>query len=193
MSLTGNVNLRAALAAALSALAVLAIVTSGADAKKPKSLKLNGDATALTPDAGTFGALASAGFSVAPVGAATARDDGSIAFPITRGRVNSKTLAGFIAHSGGLSISKDGTTVTARNFVIRTNRGKPHLTARVGNGRLRLLELRSIERSTENGKIVVTAQAKLAKQASRALNSAFSTDVFAPGTPIGTAEVTASA
>ena len=193
MSLTGNLGLRAAIAAALTALALLATAVAGADAKKSKTLKLTGDDTALAPDAQTFGALASAGFTVAPVGAAEARDDGSIAFPITRGRVNSKNLSGFIVHSGGLSISKDGTTVVARNFVIHTNRGRPHLTARVGDGRLRLLELRSIERSSDGGKVIVTADATLARQAAKALNAAFATNVFQPGTDIGVATVTAAA
>lgn len=190
MSLTVTPTLRAVLVAALM---TLALAVAGASAAEAKSLKLNGDDTALTPNAETFGALTAAGFSVAPVGDAEARDDGSIAFPITRGRVNSKTLAGFIAHSGGLSITKDETTVVARRYVIRTATKRPFLTAKVGGATIRFLELRGIERADENGKVVVTARATLAKQAARALNRAFGTDVFKAGTPIGSAEVTASA
>jgi hypothetical protein len=189
MSLTVTPPLRAALAAGLMA---LALAVTGASVAEAKSLKLKGDDTALTPNAETFGALTAAGFAVAPVGAAEARNDGSIAFPITRGRVNSKTLAGFIAHSGGLSITKDGTTVVARRYVIRTATKRPFLTAKVGGATIRFLELRGIERSDEGGKVVVTARATLARQAAKALNRAFGTDVFKKGTPIGNAEVTAS-
>jgi hypothetical protein len=190
MTLAPFARSRAALAAAVTALALLVAAVAVAEAK---TLKLKGDDTTLAPDAETFGALTDAGFQIAPAGPAEARDDGSIAFPITRGRVNSKTLAGFIAHSGGLSITKGETTVTARRFVIRTDKKKPFLTARVGGGRLRLLELRSIEREDSGGKVIVTARATLAKPAAKALNSAFHTDVFKKGTAIGTATVTASA
>ena len=189
MSLTGTLSLRAAVAAALMSLALAVAGVAAADAK---TLKLKGDDTALTPDADTFAALTGVGFSVAPVGDAEAREDGSIAFPITRGRVNARTLAGFIVHSGGLSISKDGTEVVARRYVIRTAAKRPFLTARVGDATIRFLELRGIQRSDEDGKVVVTARATLARQAARALNGAFHTDVFKAGTPIGTARVTAS-
>jgi hypothetical protein len=189
MSLTTFPTMRAALVAALM---VLAVAIAGVSSAEAKTLKLKGDDTALTPDADTFAALTGAGFAVAPVGDAEAREDGSIAFPITRGRVNSRTLAGFIAHSGGLSISKDGTEVVARRFVIRTAAKRPFLTARVGGATIRFLELRGIERSAEDGKVIVTARATLAKQAAKALNQAFGTDVFRAGTPIGHARVTAS-
>jgi hypothetical protein len=190
MSLARTFPARVALVAALAVIALFTVAVAAADAKK---VKLKGDHTALTPDAGTFGALADAGFEVAPVGRASARDDGSIAFPITGGRVNTKNLRGFIAHAGGLSFAKDGTRVVARRFVIRTDAKKPYLTARVGGGRLKLLTLGSIERDDRGGKIVVTAHVALAKQAAKALNRAFSTNGFKRGTPIGSAEVTASA
>jgi hypothetical protein len=190
MSVARTIPARVALAAALVAIALLTVTVAAAEAKK---VKLKGDQTALTPDAGTFGALADAGFEVAPVGSATARGDGSIAFPITGGRVNPKSLKGFIAHGGGLSFTKDDTTVVARRFVIRTDGKRPYLTARVGGGRLKLLTLGSIEREDRGGKIVVTAHVALAKQAAKALNRAFDTNVFKRGTSIGSAEVTASA
>ena len=190
MSGTRTINMRAALVLAFAALALLVTGAARADAK---TLKLKGDDTALTLNADTAKALTDAGYTVAPVGAAEARDDGSIAFPITGGRVNPETLRGFIAHSGGLSFSKGDTTVVARRFVIRTDSKKPYLTARVGGGRLKLLTLGSIERNDRGGKIVVTAHVALAKQAAKALNGAFDTNVFKRGTSIGSAEVTASA
>ncbi len=189
MSLTVISPLRAVLVAALMTL-VLAV--AGTTVAEAKTLKLKGDDTALTPDADTFGALTAAGFAVAPVGDAAAGDDGSIAFPITRGRVNSRTLAGFIAHTGGLSITKGETTVVARRYVIRTATKRPFLTAKVGGATIRFLELRGLKRADRDGKVVVTAHATLARQAARALNRAFGTDVFKAGTPIGSAKVTAS-
>src|SRR5689334_14765301 len=119
MSRTSTINMRAALALVLSALALLVVGVARADAK---SLKLKGDNTALTLNADTAKALTDAGYTVAPVGAAKVRNDGSIAFPITGGRVNAKTLAGYITHSGGLSLANGHKTVVVQRFTIRTDR-----------------------------------------------------------------------
>ena len=185
-----NIRLGAALVAALAALTALGLVATSAEAK---TLKLKGDNTALTLDANTAQALVGAGYGIAPVGAAQAQSDGSIAFPITRGRVNSKTLAGYIAHSGGLAITNGDKRVVVRSFVIRTNTKKPFLTARVGKATIKLLNLSGIKRADSGGKVVVTAKATLAKQAAKALNKAFGTSLFKGGLSIGTAKVTASA
>ena len=126
MSLSGNLGLRVAIAAALSDPRARGRQTvAGAEAKKSKTLKLNGDDTALTPDAETFAALAGAGFSVAPVGAAEAREDGSIAFPITRGRVNSKTLRASSPTVVACRSRRTGRRWWHVDFVIRTGRGRP--------------------------------------------------------------------
>jgi hypothetical protein len=188
-TIRSRLPLAAAIAGALAALALLAVTAPGAQAK---TIKLKGDETALRLDPGTASALTGAGYALAPVRAARARDDGSIAFPITRGRVNARTLAGFIAHSGGLSISRGDTKVVVRAFVIRTDAKRPFLTARAGKTRIRLLNLSRIERSDSNGKVVVTARVTLARQAAKALNGAFGTTLFKPGLPIGSATVTAS-
>ena len=190
MSGTRTINMRAALVLAFAALALLVTGVGRADAK---SLKLKGDDTALTLNADTAKALTDAGYTVAPVGAAQARADGSIAFPITGGRVNAKTLAGYITHSGGLSLTNGHKTVVVQRFTIRTDRGKPFLSARAGKARLRLLNLSDIKRTDAGGKVVVTAKATLAKPAAKALNAAFGTSLFKAGLPIGTAKVTASA
>ena len=190
MSRSSTINIRAALVLAFAVLALLVTGVARADAK---SLKLKGDNTALTLNADTANALTDAGYTVAPVGAAKVRNDGSIAFPITRGRVNAKTLAGYITHSGGLSIANGHKSVVVTRFTIRTDRGKPFLSARAGKARLRLLNLSEVKRSDAGGKVVVTAKATLAKPAAKALNAAFGTSLFKAGLPIGTAKVTASA
>jgi hypothetical protein len=185
-----SLRLRLPLVAVLAALAMLAVTATGAHAK---TIKLKGDDTTLALDSGTASALTGAGYTLAPAGAARAQTDGSIVFPITRGRVKAKTLAGYIAHSGGLSILKGNVKVVVRSFVIRTDAKRPFLTARAGKARIRLLNLSGIERRNSHGKIVVTAKATLAKRAAKALNRAFGTTLFKPGLPIGTATVTASA
>jgi hypothetical protein len=174
---------------AVLALCALLIVAAPAAAKSKKHLKLSRGATTLTLDKGAIDALASLGIAAAPLKPATA-NGADLAFPITKGRVNKKTLAGIIGHSGGLSLTRGSTRVELRNFVIDTK--KAVLTARVGNARLAILDL-------DLSKITVTKKGKrltvsgvvatLTKGAADALNGAFATDAFKPGLLIGTATV----
>ena len=86
---------------ALAVLAVTALVAVPAGAtKKAAPLKISGGTTTLALDPGTATALAKTlGIAVSPLKPARAGTSG-IAFPITSGRLNAKTLAGSIGHSG---------------------------------------------------------------------------------------------
>lgn len=163
---------------------------------KPAQIALKGDATSLALDAGAAAALTSLGVTVAPVGPATANADGSIAFPITGGKVNLSTLAGTIPHSGGLSFTAGATTVTVRDFIIDTA-PTPKLTARLGNDRVDLLtlDLAGLQRSVSGRRTVTLSGvvAKLTDGAAAALNGAFGVSAFAGGLTIGTATVRAQA
>ena len=78
--------------------------------------------------------------AAAPAAPATANPDGSLAFPITGGKVDAKTLAGSITHSGGLTLTKGATAVTVTDFTIETAPA-PKLTALLGTTRFDLATL----------------------------------------------------
>ncbi len=162
---------------------------------KPAQLAFRGGSTALALDPGTAAALTSLGVTAAPAAPATARADGSLVFPITGGKVDIKTLAGAIRHSGGITLSKGSTQVTVERFVIETA-PSPKLTAAVGNARIDLatLELSAAQTSVNGRRVRVSGVvAKLTQGAADALNQAFQTNAFAAGLTIGTATVSGRA
>ena len=101
---------------------------------KPRSVGLTGGATTVTLDAGAASALQSLGIAAAPIGS------DSLAFPITGGRVDAKTFAGTIAHSGGIALSRGATRVELTDFIIEIG-ATPQLTALVGGTRVPILSL----------------------------------------------------
>jgi hypothetical protein len=174
---------------AVLALCALLLVAAPAAAKPKQTLKLSRGATTLTLDKGATDALASLGIAAAPLKPATA-EGADLAFPITTGRVNKKTLAGKIRHSGGLSLTRDATRVELRNFIIDTKQAV--LTARVGDTRLAILDLdlSKVKVAKKGKKLTVSGvTATLTKGAADALNGAFATGAFTPGLLIGTAVV----
>lgn len=151
-------------------------------------------ATTLALDPGAASALSSLGISAAPIGPATSGSAG-IAFPITGGSVNAKTLAGTVDHSGGLRLSDGGTTVDLRSFTIRID-DAPDLTADVGGSRVSILRLDlSQAQAAVKGKSVRVSgvRALLSADAAAALNAAFGTSAFTAGLLLGTASVDATA
>lgn len=160
----------------------------------PSQIAFTGGATTLALDPGTGQALASLGVSAAPAAPATAGASG-LAFPITGGVVDAKTLAGSIAHSGGLTLTKGATAVTVTDFGIETS-PTPKLTAALGSARFDLATLDlSAAKTTVSGRTVTVGPvtAKLTKAAADALNQAFGTTAFAEGLTIGTATVSGRA
>lgn len=154
---------------------------------------IKGGSTSLVLDPTAAGALTSLGVSVAPVSPAGLNGDGSIGFPITKGRVDAKTLAGFINHSGGLAFTKGSTRVELTNFRI-TIGASPTLSAVLGGTRVDILTL-----DLSKAKIAVSDRnvsvgpvtAKLTKGAADALNAAFGTTALTEGLTIGVANVAA--
>jgi hypothetical protein len=176
-----------AVAVSAAALALAAVPAAEAHAAK---VSLGGGATTLKLSSTAAGALQSLGIAPAPIAPAKAAK-GGLAFPITGGRVNAKTLAGSIRHSGGLRLSQGATAVALRSFTIRIDK-RPDLTAKVGGSRVSILNLDlSRAKVTIKGKRVTVAGvgATLTKAAAGALNAAFSTDAFKKGLDVGTATV----
>ena len=191
------------LAAALAA--AMLVVPAAASASNDSTVHLNGVRTTLTTDPATTGVLVQNGILPLPVGPATVAPrfghDGlslRYGFPITGGRVNAATLAGFINHSGGLRFVNvaNGHTLTLTKFRIRIS-DHPGLTAEVNRDpsvRVRILNL-----DLSKAKVVKhpprvwvgNVKATLTKTAASALNDTLGVSFFSKGITLGTAQVKA--
>lgn len=149
--------------------------------------------TSLAVDPDAAAALASQGIVPGVIAPASANADGSLAFPITRGRVDARTLAGLVRHSGGLSLTKGSTRVELTRFDIVIDRS-PQLTAKVGGARVPILNLDVSGLTQDVDGLEVTlgnVRGTLTAQAAAALNQAFSTSAFQEGLLLGVATVRA--
>jgi hypothetical protein len=198
-------KLRITRLAATLAAAILVVPGTAAASSGSGSIHLDGVRTTLTTDPATTGALVGNGILPLPVGPATVVPrfgagglSLSYGFPITGGRVDAATLAGFINHSGGLRFANvaNGHTLTLTNFRIRISHN-PGLTAEVNRDpsvRVRILNL-----DLGHAKIaehppwvrVSNVRATLTRTAAAALNRALGVSFFAKGITLGTAQVTA--
>ncbi len=160
----------------------------------PGDIAVTGGATGLALDPGTAAALTSLGVSVAPIGPATAADDGSLSFPITGGTLQPAALTGTIAHSGGISLSAGGTRVDLKRFVI-TLGDTPTLSAKLGGQRVDILTLDlsglTIKEGDDGTLELGGVVGKLTAGAASALNDAFGVSAFTEGLVLGTATVDA--
>jgi hypothetical protein len=158
-----------------------------------KELTLTGKSTVLTFDEGVVSVLEKKKVQVAPIEPAAPDDAAGIQFPITGGTVNSKTLAGSIAHSGGLRLSVAGETLEVTDFVADTESGV--LTATAGAAELPLLALdfTGLKKSKEGGAIVASGIATtLTPYAAAAMNGILGVKFFKKGLALGELTVTAT-
>jgi hypothetical protein len=160
----------------------------------PGQAELAGGATTLGLDPGAAQALQSLGVEAAPIDPASPTS-GGLAFPITGGKLNVKSLAGRVRHSGGIRLSKGSTAVELTSFTINVD-SNPDLTALVGGQRVSILNLDLSQADAQvSGRRITLAgvRAGLTAGAAQALNQAFSTGAFTEGLVLGTATVTARA
>ncbi len=179
----------AIVAAVVVALAALPAISGAKSSSKSLTFKKTGGTT-LKLDSGTAEALTSLGVSVAPIKPAKAGSKG-VTFPITGGKVNAKSLAGNIKHSGGLRLSSGSTNVDLTDFTIKIGK-KPNLVASVGDARVSILtlDLSKLKNSSKGKKIKLSGvKASLTQAAADALNGAFGTTAFTKGLVLGTATV----
>lgn len=179
--------------------------TAAATTGSAGTVHLNGVRTMLTTDPSTIGVLVSNGILPLPVGPATVAPrfgaDGlslRYGFPITGGRVDAVTTAGFINHSGGLRFVNiaNGHTLTLTNFRIRIS-DHPGLTAAVNRDpsmRVGVLNLDLSHAAVDKHPPLVkvsNVKATLTRTAASALNSALGVSFFSKGITLGTAQVKA--
>lgn len=165
-------------------------------------LNLTGATTKVDIDPATAAVLQKNGVSVAPVAPATAamvNGGVEVTFPITTGYVaiypqtQLPFVRGTFSHSGGLTFSGGGKSLTATDFVV--NPGTSTLTATVGGKGVPLLDL-------DGSKVAITKDAagvhldgtvaKLSTTAASALNSTFGVTLFTKGIPVGVVHITAT-
>ncbi len=160
---------------------------------QPAQVVLDGGATTLALDAGTAQALTALGVTPGVIAPGTASQSG-LSFPVTGGRLQARTFAGQVPHSGGISLTAGGTVVELRNFRINIT-GRPNLTAQVGDGPARVglvLDLSQARTGLSGRKAVVRgARVLLSAPAAAALNQAFGVAALAEGLPLGVADVRA--
>lgn len=169
--------------------AMLAIALAPAASAKTLKVKKTGGTT-VKLDAGTAAALTSLGVTVSPIKPAKGVS-GGVRFPVTGGKLNSKTLAGNIRHSGGLRFSNGTTNVDLTNFTINID-SDPDLVATVGGSRVSILKLDlSNLKNRSKGKSIKLSgvKATLTAEAAAALNGAFGVTAFTEGLTLGTASV----
>lgn len=191
------------LAGLVAALAVIA--PSAALAEPATTVQLDGVRTTLTTNPATTSVLISHGVLPLPVGPATVSPVWSeqgfslgYGFPITNGRVDATTLAGYVNHSGGLRFVNvaNGHSLTLTNFQIVIS-ATPGLTAEVNNNpnvRVRILNLDLSHAGIVKQPPRVTVsdvKATLTTTAATALNSSLGVAFFAPGITLGIATVNA--
>ena len=176
--------------AALVAVSAPSAVAAGKDKKKATTVKVSRGATTLALSEGAAKALTDLQIVAGPIGSARAGDAG-IAFPVTNGRLNAKTYAGIVRHTGGLRLQRGDTVVDLYNFAIEID-GTPELTAVVGGSRIAIADLdlsgakiAATKRTLSVGNVVVA----LNETAAGALNGAFGTTAFTTGLVLGTASL----
>ena len=170
-------------------LTAAALVAALALAAAAPAAKLGGKTT-LAPQAETFDALAAEGVTVAPAGDAKLTGKG-IAFPITGGKVNVDRVSGKVKHSGGLTFSGHGMTLTVENFVVKIGKKNVIRADVAGGGKVRLadLDLDDAKIKQRGGKVVISkVGVLLANKAAKALAATFGLPNLA-GADLGEATV----
>lgn len=185
-------------------LAFSLIVLVAAPQAQAATLRLDGMRTTLVTDPGTTGVLFGAGIiplPVAPSFIAPTSDAARYTFPITRGRVDAKTTAGFIKHSGGLLLARydkgSWTALKLSRFTINIT-GAPNLTAIVNDGaRVKIAaldlgkaEIKTFVKNDRTYRTVKNVGVNLNATAIGAINATFGTalDTSRP-LALGTADV----
>ena len=198
-----RVPLSARLGAIAVCFAALSIGTAAA-ASNP-NVQVVGGSTGLAITPAVLPVLASHHITVAPIAPGRVRTGTLVGkktvvfnFPITGGKVNPKTLVGYIRHSGGLAFSHNGKTVRVGLFTVIIAK-HPRLTAAVNlNPAVRVplltLDVSKIRVVKTSHRIsVLGVRVALTKTAATALNQGLGTKVFAAGLKLGVANVYAKA
>jgi hypothetical protein len=164
--------------------------TSTTTAYAPASATVIGKSTDVVVNPAVSAALKRAGITVTAVAPATARP--TLLFPVSAGQIIVATLVGTVDHTGGLTFSHIGKSVTLTNFVVNTS--TKQLTATIGGQSMPIfdLNLAALKRASGGHRTVVASNIKLTvtSQTATALNSGLGVSTFEGGMNFGTATLT---
>jgi hypothetical protein len=164
--------------------------TSTTTAYAPASATVIGKSTDVVVNPAVSAALKRAGITVTAVAPATARP--TLLFPVSAGQIIVATLVGTVDHTGGLTFSHIGKSVTLTNFVVNTS--TKQLTATIGGQSMPIfdLNLAALKRASGGHRTVVASNIKLTvtSQTATALNSGLGVSTFKGGMNFGTATLT---
>ena len=175
--------------AASSASTAASTATTSTSASAPVAVV--GKDTTVVINPATAQALKTAGIKVKPVALANTKS-AALIFPESGGSITVATLQGTIEHTGGLTLSHEGKSVTLTSFIIDTT--SKQLTAMVSGQRVPIfdLNLASIKRLSGVGGTIIASNIKmtLTSQAQSSLNSGLGVTGFTTGQPFGIATLT---
>ena len=167
----------------------LKLGTAVVDARFAQFIVESGD-TKLSLDPGTLGAITGAGYTPAIVAPATLA--GTVAtFPIVKSKIAADLTSGAIGHSGGLSLTKSGTTTSATDFDIKLS-ASPTLAAAI-NGAQPKVDILNLDLA--NLKQTVAGQTVTLDGVTAKVNTTLANALGLPsadGATLGTAVVTAN-
>ena len=113
----------------------LKLGTAVVNARFAQFIVESGD-TKVTLDSGTLGVITGAGYTPAIVAPATL-SGGVATYPIVKSKIAADLTSGVISHTGGLSLTKGGTTTSATNFDIKLS-ANPTLAAAINGGAVKV-------------------------------------------------------
>ncbi|MFA9400540.1 MAG: hypothetical protein ACERKT_05460 [Acidobacteriota bacterium] len=174
------------MAISFGAAAALAIGLTGLSAGQAAADQIKGGDTALKLNSGVAKALTANGVAVSPVKPAKVKK-GAVVFPVTGGKINPKTAASTIRHSGGLRFQAGGKSLVAKSFTVKTGKSNK-LSAKVGKSRVNLLNLNlSKAKVKQNGNRIRIGRVgvSLTGAAANALNQTFGVHLFQSNMRIG--------
>ena len=164
--------------------------TSATTTYAPASATVIGKSTDVVVNPAVSAAFKHAGITVTAVAPATGKT--TLLFPVSAGQIVVATLVGTVDHTGGLTFSHIGKSVTLTNFVVNTS--TKQLTATVGGQSMPIfdLNLAALKRASGGHRTVVASNIKLTvtSQAAIALNSGLGVSTFKGGMNFGTATLT---
>ena len=157
---------------------------------RPARATVIGKSTHVVVNPALVAALKQAGITVTAVAPATAKT--TLHFPVTGGQIVVPTLAGTVDHTGGLTFSHSGKSVTLTNSVINTNTRR--LTATVGGVSVPVFDLNlasSRHAGLPHGTVIASnIKLTVTSQAATALNSELGVSIFKAGMHFGIAALT---
>jgi hypothetical protein len=164
----------------------LAVAGLAATSAQAAVLHVNGERTAITPNAASVGFFTAFGITATPTGPASTGSDGSVLLPITHGFVSTEGPGNAkIFHSGGVTFSTAHRALKFRDFVLVNKNDRVWLKAKLNDrGWVIFAWVNSAKVSITGHEATVTGELKLSEQAAKAFNWLVGENVSVPGTEI---------